>query len=121
LLSLTKGPDPRFGMQAPLYSSASLHTPSGLTASLTGTRSVTLSDPNNPLSLSSLTDTVTINGNSFTGTYNGTARTVTDHTPAGRQVITTLDSLGRIISYQPPSLTAMQYAYDARGRLSQLT
>lgn len=46
--TLTLGPDPRWGMQAPLPSSLALTTPGGLTSTLTTTGTVTLADPNNP-------------------------------------------------------------------------
>ena len=42
--NLVQGPDPRFGMQAPIISSATTRTPSGLTHSLSTTRAATLSD-----------------------------------------------------------------------------
>ncbi len=55
-----QGPDPRFGMQAPLSSKVSIRTPSGLTATATRTRSVTLTTANDPLSLLTQTDTTTL-------------------------------------------------------------
>lgn len=46
-----EGPDPRFGMQAPILKSLTVATPLGLTSTLTTTRAVTFSNPTNPLSL----------------------------------------------------------------------
>ena len=56
------GPDPRWGMLAPVATSMTLKTPGGLTRTVTTTRTATLSDPNNLLSLTKLTDTITDNG-----------------------------------------------------------
>ncbi|MEW6284542.1 MAG: hypothetical protein AB1758_38360, partial [Candidatus Eremiobacterota bacterium] len=49
-------PDPRFDMQAPFLSLFTTST-GGLTAVGSGTRSVVLADPVNPLSLQSMTET----------------------------------------------------------------
>ena len=81
------------------------------------TRSVGLPDPANLLSLSTLTDTVTINGRAYTMSYDGAAQTFTNTTPVGRQSTAQIDSLGRIIQNQLSGLDALQYSYDARGRL----
>jgi hypothetical protein len=61
------GPDPRWGMLAPVASIVTLKTPGGLTRIVTTRRTVTLSDPLNILSLTKLTDTVTDNGAVSTG------------------------------------------------------
>lgn len=65
-----QGPDPRFGMQAPITQRLTVKTPGGLTSTLTTQRSATLTDSANPLSLTTLTDTVTINGRSVVSTLN---------------------------------------------------
>ena len=89
-------PDPRFGMQAPIPSSLTLRMPSGLTSALTTSRNVTLSDPNNLLSLTASTDTITLNGRTATSTYDAATKTFTDRSPANRQVTSTIDAQGRV-------------------------
>jgi hypothetical protein len=74
ITTLTPGPDPRFGMQAPIPKTLTVRMPSGLTSSLAMTRGVTLSDPTNLLSLTNQTDTLTLNGRTTTSVYNATAR-----------------------------------------------
>jgi hypothetical protein len=91
-------------MQAPVPSSLTIRTPSGLTSTLTTTRTATLSDPNNLLSLIDQTDTVTLNGRTYTRTYDGALRQVTDTSPAGRQTVTLLDPQGRVLRRQAPGL-----------------
>ncbi len=56
---LRDGSDPRFGMQAPIPSTVT--TPAGLTSTSTTVRTATLADPTNLLSLTSLTETTTVN------------------------------------------------------------
>jgi RHS repeat-associated protein len=113
----SSGPDPRFGMQAPLPKSVAISTPGGLTANLTMTRAVTLTDPTNPLTLSNLTDTVRINNRTHTTAYDAATRTFTDMTPGGRQSTTKIDALGRVIEYQISGLSTIHYSYDTHGRL----
>jgi RHS repeat-associated protein len=121
LTTLTERADPRFGMQAPLPGTLSVRTPSGLTATLTATRALTLSDPNNVFSFSTITDTVTLNGRTATSTYTAATKTLTDTSPANRQVTSTLDPQGRILTTQVTGLEPITFAYDPRGRLSTMT
>ena len=62
-------PDPRFGMIAPLLNKATFRTPAGLEAHYQLPRRVTLSDPDNPLSLATLTDKIDSNGRTGTTTF----------------------------------------------------
>jgi RHS repeat-associated protein len=121
LTTLTERADPRFGLQAPLPGTLSVRTPSGLTATLTTTRALTLSDPNNVFSFATITDTVTLNGRTGTSTYTAATKTLTDTSPAGRQVTSTLDPQGRVLTTQVTGLAPITFAYDPRGRLSTLT
>ena len=113
------GPDPRFGMQAPLIKDSSVAT-GGLTSNTANSRSVTLTDPANPLSLSSLTDTSTINSRTFTTAYDAATRIFTVISPTGRQMTYSIDTQGRITGSQVPGLESTSYSYNARGRLSSV-
>src|SRR5262249_39934567 len=64
--SLILGPDPRFGMQSPLPTQIQVRTPSGLVSTLTESRTVTLSDPLDPLALLTQTDILTLNNRTYT-------------------------------------------------------
>ncbi len=119
--SLTEGPDPRFGMEAPIPSNAMITTPGGSIATLTATRTAVLSTPNDPLSLTTLTDTATLNGRNYTSVYNAATRTAASTTPQGRQVTATTDSLGRLIHAQVPGLLPTDVEYEPGGRLASLT
>jgi YD repeat-containing protein len=58
---------------------------------------------------------------STTTVYDGTARTLTTTSPAGRQSVTTLDANGRIVQIQFGTLTPVQFTYDDRGRVAAVT
>ncbi|MGH8715837.1 MAG: RHS repeat-associated core domain-containing protein [Burkholderiales bacterium] len=119
-LAVTPGPDPRWGLQVLLPARYTLSVPSGLVATTTTSRAVALADLDNPLSLISQTDTVGVNGRTYTRLYEAAARTFTDTTPAGRSRTTTLDAQGRLIGEQVAGLLPASYAYDARGRLANI-
>lgn len=115
-----EGPDPRFGMQAPLGKTLK-QSSGGLTATLTSARSVTLADPSDLLSLTTLTDTRTLNGRISTSVYQANTRTTTATTAAGRQSHMLIDTQGRPIHDQPTGLFTTDYAYDVHGRLQTVT
>ena len=115
----TLGPDPRFGLAAPVVAQATVTTPAGLQMTSRTTRVVTLTVPGNPLSLISATDTTTINGRVYTSLFTAASRTITSTSPEGRTTVTTLDALGRPSTVQVGTLTPTEFHYDAQGQLHQ--
>lgn len=119
-ITASLGPDPRFGMQAPLANIVAT-TPGGLSFSATINRATTLVDPNNLLSLKNQTDTVTINGQVTTDLFDATQRRITTTTPVGRQLLTQLDSQGRVTNAQIAGIDPVAYGYDPQGRLTTVS
>jgi RHS repeat-associated protein len=119
--SFTLAPDPRFGLLTPLTANRSTKTPGGLTSTTSMSRSVTLSDPTNPLSVMQLTDAITINGQTYQEAYNGTARTFTLTSPVGRTSTATTDALGRIVQAQQANFLPVALNYDTHGRVSSVS
>lgn len=115
------GPDPRFGMQVPLAKTRSVTTPSGLESTVSNTRTVVLSDPENPLSVTSLTETFTVNGRNYTRAYNAASRKYTITTPQGRLRTVTIDAKGRVVEGKYANLEPVSYTYDSRGRVATMT
>jgi RHS repeat-associated protein len=109
--------DPRFTFAAPLVSRSTITTPGGLTMTMTKARSVTLGDTKDPLSLSSLTDTVTANNRESRSVFDAGARTITTTSPLERTAVTALDASGRPSRVQIGTLTPTMFQYDAAGRL----
>jgi RHS repeat-associated protein len=116
--TLVKGPDPRFGMQAPLPKTETITTPDGLVSTTTTTRTVNLSIFSDPFSLAAQTDTIDINGRTYTSTFDAASRTFTNTSPQGRTSTATIDALGRLTQTQVPGLVANVFQYDGRGRLA---
>ncbi|WP_234023199.1 DNRLRE domain-containing protein [Sorangium cellulosum] len=112
--------DPRFGMQSPIIGKETTTTPLGKTKEIIRSRMATLSDPLDLHSLVSLTNTVTINGNTFTEVFNRASRTSVSTTAAGRQVTTTLNAQGRMASMAAPGILPKEFTYHPDGRLHTL-
>ena len=95
-----QGPDPRWGMRAPFFSSVVVTTPGGRVLSTTSQRAVTLTNPADVLSLATLSETVTINGRVFSNVYNAANRTLTSTSPEGRRSTSIMDLSGRLSQTQ---------------------
>ena len=119
--NVTQGPDPRWKMQAPIDTSVTITTPGNLSSNTTFARTVTLSNPNDPLSLTSQADTTSVNGLNYTTVFTAANKTFAFTTPVGRQSTSTIDAQGRTTQAQFGGLNARSFAYDTRGRLSTAT
>lgn len=120
IITTEQGPDPRFGMQAPVPENLTVKTPGGLTFTSNAARQVSLADPADPLSLQSLTETTTVNGNVFTSVYDATTKTFTVTSPEGRVSIEMINDQGRPVHTQTTGLAAEDFGYDSRGRLETI-
>ncbi len=119
--SVTQGPDPRWGMMAPVVTSITTSTGGGLTSTLNQQQALVLSDPLDVFSIVSLTQTVDVNGRITTVAYDGAARSLTTTTPGGQQLVSVLDERGRVTSLRSASWSDEQtYAYDAEGRMTSM-
>jgi len=117
----SQGPDPRFGMQAPLTSLLTITTPNGLTGVITTEKTAKLAEAGDPLSLLSLTTQITSNDRTSESVYDATNKTLTAKSAAGRKSVSIFDDKGRVIQQQVPGLAEVFYTYDNRGRLTQVT
>lgn len=118
ITTLVEGPDPRFGTQSPYNEIISVSTPGGLLSQTNTTKTITFNDPDDPFSIDQLTDTVVVNGRTYTQSYNGNTRTITTTTPEGRQAFKTIDNNGRLMSQSLAGLHPKNFYYDALGRLT---
>ncbi len=116
-----EGPDPRFGMQAPLPKKTTLSVPSGLLSTITLTRNATLANLSDKLSLTQQTDTLTTNGKTSTSVYDATNKTISNTSAQGRTGNMLLNDKGRPIESQIAGLTPVNTQYDSRGRTKSIT
>ena len=119
-LIVRKGPDPRFGMQAPLAAQMERSTP-GHVQWATHERSVGLADASDPLTLTNVIDTLTINGRAFRREYTESSRTTIMTMPMGKQAAVRTDAQGRPIWVNAPGVYAVSNEFDAQGRLVKTT
>ena len=113
--------DPRWGLQAPFAKSMVVTTPAGLSSTVLSNRTIALSDRNNPFSLTTQTDTSTVNGRTYTSIFNAGTRRFTSATPVGRQSFSTIDNVGRIVQTQVANLNPVSFIYDTRGRVQPIS
>nr|WP_010132121.1 RHS repeat-associated core domain-containing protein [Microbulbifer agarilyticus] len=112
-----RGPDPRFGMGAPVQENTFVTTPAGLEQVISSSRTAELADRADLLSHNSLGQTVTINGRTATAVYDASSRTWSSATPEGRQSTVVLNDKGRPVFRQSGGLAPLGLVYDSRGRL----
>ena len=120
IATMTSGPDPRFGMQAPIPKEITINTPGGLSQTINTQRTVSLADPKDPLSLLLQTDTVTINGLSYTGQYSSTSKELHITSPVGRWVTLTYDDMGRLVKRQTPGIEPVTITYRSDGQIESV-
>lgn len=119
-VTLTTGPDPRWGMRAPVLTGLTIRTPSRLQYQVAMTRTVTLAQPGDLLNVRSLTETVTVNGRTATQRYDATTRTFRTTSAAGRVSTATVDTHGRVVRMvAAPGVTPITARYDTQGRLTE--
>jgi len=114
---------PRFPQDTRLLSSETLTLPGNLTAKLTVSRSTSLLDSNNPaavFAIAAISNQMTLNGNVYTTTYNGTNRIAITTSPEGRQQTIALDARARVIHSKMPGQTPVDLSYDAQGHVAQV-
>ena len=113
------GPDPRFGMQAPVTKNLKTTT-GGITSTLTSDVQATLTNPSDPLSLTQLTRTAILNGRTTTSVYTAANRKTTLTSAAGRQSYAVIDAQGRIVESAASGIEPIRFSYDNRGLLSSI-
>jgi RHS repeat-associated protein len=121
VITQTLGPDPRWGMLDPILTSLTVRMPSGLTQTITKSRTVTLANANDPMTLQTLTDRVGVNGQVTTRAYNASTRTATETTAGGRSSSITLDAHGDVAQVvQATGIAAIIFTHDSAGRVTRV-
>lgn len=114
----TESGEPRWQLQAPITTNTTVATPGGLNLNAAFARAAILATPGDPLSLTTQTDTLNINGRIYTDQFTASNRTYALTTPENRQFTRVIDTQGRTTQLEWANLFASNFTYDARGRLS---
>jgi YD repeat-containing protein len=118
--TMQMAPDPDVGMQVPILNQTTLRMPSGLTSSISASRQLVLSDAD-PTIIVGRVDNIATNGRVYTIERDDVLRAFTTTTPEGRVGTRRTDLFGRTIETRTDGIRAFEYAYDSRGRVSQVT
>jgi RHS repeat-associated protein len=119
--TVVEGPDPIFGMLAPVAKSQTVDIPgTGLNFTSQTERTVTKGNPGHPLDLQTWSEKTTINSRIFTSTFDVSTSTFSRTSPVGRQTEEVLDTQGRVIELSMPGIETVQFNYDNRGRLASM-
>ena len=118
-ISQLQGPDPRFGMEAPEFTNSLTALSGGLSLNLQTERTANVKDVSNPLSLTTMTDKLTVNGRVFTSIYDAITKTATHTSAGGRKSSTTIDNLGRVLQSEVTGILATNLTYDPKRQAYQ--
>ncbi|WP_437528490.1 DNRLRE domain-containing protein [Sorangium sp. So ce726] len=113
--------DARFGMQSPIVGKETTVTPLGRTKQVTRSRSVVLAAPENPLNITSATNLLSVNGDTFSEVFDKATRTIVGTSPEGRQSTITLTADGQVQRLETPGVLPIDMAYYSDGRLHTRT
>ncbi len=113
--------DARFGMQAPKESLSRVTLSDTLELSVQTQREVVMTDAANPLSVETLTETVTADDSTWTSVWSAADNTKVWTTPEGRTWSEVSNEAGQIVSLELAGLLSPTVAYDNRGRPETLT
>jgi RHS repeat-associated protein len=103
-------------MQAAVTASTTVRTPGGRAYVRTSTRTATLADPTNLLSLRTYRETTTTNGLVDAVSFDAATRAITYDSAAGRRATVTVDGNGRPVQTRYANLSPGAITYDGRGR-----
>lgn len=106
------------GALAPFFRSLPLPAPARDLAGILAERKAAPAQPGEPSSLRSLTESLTVNGRGYQRIYDVNKMEWTQTTPAGRQVITSLNAQERVVRRAVPGTLPVSFVYDSSGRLS---
>jgi RHS repeat-associated protein len=109
----------RFGLAAPLISRTTV-LPSGLTNTVTTSRTYTNLNPQNFLDFTSFTHTEAGSGPLGSTTYTPSTRTFSRVSGASRSSTRIIDTLGRTTRTETSGIAPVDYFYDSAGRLDRI-
>ncbi len=113
--------DPRFGTQAPNVSRSATTLSDELQLTVDKRRDIVLADAGNPLSVQTLTETTSVNGNAWTSVWSASDKTTVWTSPEGRTLSERRNDAGQLISREIGGISSSIIDYDDRGRPEMVT
>ncbi len=110
-------PDPRLGADASYPASTTVQTPEDRELVIERTREAELTDPEDPLSIETLTETVSVNGNEATTVFDTDGDFFLNTSAEGRESGVAINADGQPVSAATDGIEPVDYGYDGRGRL----
>ena len=117
----TETSDVRWGGQVPRLKTRTVETPGGLKAEIETEQQVANPVPGDPMAFDSLTERVTVNGQSFETIFDKLNRTITSKTPMGRENRSILNDNDRVQRIEMPGVESVAFVYDGQGRLESIS
>jgi YD repeat-containing protein len=111
------GPDPEFGMEAPLTKSLSVKSPSGLTSIFSQSKTITQYTGDK---VTGIVDSFITNNRVTRSIYDGNQNLFTSISPMGKQAFTYTDTLGRVVQSSIPGINPVNYTYNNLGFLTAI-
>ncbi|MCB1100669.1 MAG: hypothetical protein KDN22_34220 [Verrucomicrobiae bacterium] len=119
--SVSYGGDPRFGLAAPVRSRDSFTLPGGQQMEVFSSRSAKLSNPDDLLSVETVTEVATLNGAMVTRHFDAASRTFTETRPENRTWQWSIDHMGRVTGLRLGDEALNTFSYDAKGQFVGLS
>lgn len=104
-----QGPDPRFGMHAPVNISTSVTTPAGLISTTSASRT------------GNLIEDLNVNGRHYRRVFDPSTLSFTSTSPELRESVSIIDAKGKITAKTVAGIESMYFNYDLRGRIDTIT
>ena len=114
-------PDPRFDMQAAYPGTTTLRTPAGKQVTILRNKTANLSDASDPFSVTALSETLSVNGKTYSQNYDPVSQIWTSTSPENRTSSVQINPQNQPLQEQVTGFESVQYGYDVRGRLEAIS
>jgi RHS repeat-associated protein len=120
ITAVTRGPDPRFGLQAPI-TETTVRLPSGLLKTTKVHRGVVGADPSDPFGVFVETDSIIVNNRAGTTSFDRSTNVSVQRSAAGRIKTEEYDGLGRPISTTLGGRATINALYNENDQLTDIS
>jgi RHS repeat-associated protein len=119
-IEITRQPDPRFAALVMVSKTQTVRTPGEIERVSTTERAVNVADFDDPRTLLTQVDSVTVNGRTSSRSFDALTNELVALSPEGRRAVTVVDGLGRPVESRVEGIEPAHYQYDPEGRLEKI-